>query len=119
MVFITETSIIIMDFAKYAHIISWLFSYNSWILEFNDYCQCPSTKFTLFSLSHGFVGTTKIKNLDSNIGSLRVKLSKEDLKEIADIIPVNGVAGYRTTDAFANCSWKFANTPAKESKLAE
>uniref|UniRef100_A0A2N9EXK7 NADP-dependent oxidoreductase domain-containing protein n=1 Tax=Fagus sylvatica TaxID=28930 RepID=A0A2N9EXK7_FAGSY len=64
-------------------------------------------------------GTTKIKNLDSNIGSLRVKLSKEDLKEISDVIPVNGVAGYRTTDAFVNCSWKFANTPAKESKLAE
>ncbi|GMY21166.1 putative aldo-keto reductase 1 [Fagus crenata] len=61
------------------------------------------------------IGTSKIKNLDSNIASLRVKLSKEDLKEIADVIPAKGVAGYRTIDAFVNCSWKFANTQAKES----
>ncbi|KAL4637483.1 hypothetical protein ACB092_03G080400 [Castanea dentata] len=63
-------------------------------------------------------GTTKIKNLDANIGSFRVKLTKEDLKEISDVITINEVAGHRTTDAFIHCSWKFANTPEKESKLA-
>ncbi|XP_027353281.1 probable aldo-keto reductase 1 isoform X3 [Abrus precatorius] len=58
-------------------------------------------------------GTTKIKNLDSNIGSFEVKLSEDDLREITDAIPISEVAGDRTTDAFVKCSWKFANTPAK------
>ena len=58
-------------------------------------------------------GTTKIKNLDSNIGSCEVKLSKDDLKEITDAVPISEVAGDRTTDAFVRCSWKFANTPPK------
>ena len=73
---------------------------------------------TFFNISHGFLGTTKIKNLDANIGSFRVKLTKEDLKEISDVITINEVAGHRTTDAFIHCSWKFANTPEKESELA-
>jgi aryl-alcohol dehydrogenase-like predicted oxidoreductase len=59
------------------------------------------------------VGTTKIKNLDSNIGSFKVKLNKDDLKEIEDTVPISEVAGNRTTDAFVQCSWKFANTPIK------
>ncbi|KAJ1413894.1 NADP-dependent oxidoreductase domain [Sesbania bispinosa] len=58
-------------------------------------------------------GTTKTKNLDNNIDSFEVKLSKEDLKEITDAIPVSEVAGYRTTDAFVKCSWLFADTPPK------
>ncbi|KAM6577006.1 hypothetical protein CsatB_028843 [Cannabis sativa] len=58
-------------------------------------------------------GTTKTKNLDDNIGSLRVKLSKEDLKEISDLVAINDVAGDRIQDAFIRCSWKFANTPLK------
>jgi diketogulonate reductase-like aldo/keto reductase len=60
-----------------------------------------------------FVGTTKIRNLDSNIGSFKVKLNKDDLKEIEDTVPISEVAGNRTTDAFVQCSWKFANTPIK------
>ncbi|CAN6582113.1 unnamed protein product [Malus baccata var. baccata] len=44
-------------------------------------------------------GTTKIKNLDSNIGSLRVTLTEEDVKEISDAVPVNAVAGERISDA--------------------
>ncbi|OAY76636.1 Perakine reductase, partial [Ananas comosus] len=31
-------------------------------------------------------GTTKIRNLDSNIGSLKVKLTEEDVKEICDAV---------------------------------
>ncbi|PON87138.1 Aldo/keto reductase/potassium channel subunit beta [Trema orientale] len=58
-------------------------------------------------------GTTKIKNLDNNIGSFKVKLSNEDLKEISDLVPINEVAGDRTHDVFIRCSWKFANTPLK------
>ncbi|KAK7269212.1 hypothetical protein RIF29_21930 [Crotalaria pallida] len=60
-------------------------------------------------------GTTKIKNLDSNIGSFKVKLSKDDLREITDAIPPSEVAGDRMTEVFMPCSWKFANTPTKHS----
>ncbi|KAE8729118.1 Perakine reductase [Hibiscus syriacus] len=45
-------------------------------------------------------GTTKFKNLDSNIGSLKVKLSEEDLKEISDAVPTNEVAGDRLPEGF-------------------
>lgn len=58
-------------------------------------------------------GTTKIKNLESNISSFKVKLNKDDLKEIEDAVPISEVAGDRTTGAFVQCSWKFANTPRK------
>ncbi|XP_058738644.1 perakine reductase-like [Vicia villosa] len=58
-------------------------------------------------------GTTKIKNLESNIGSFKVKLNEDDLKEIEEAVPISEVAGNRTTDAFVQCSWKFANTPTK------
>ncbi|OMO96359.1 Aldo/keto reductase [Corchorus olitorius] len=59
-------------------------------------------------------GTTKIKNLDSNIDSLRVKLTEEDLKDITDVIPISEVAGSRTPDKYLKLSWNFANTPPKE-----
>ena len=59
------------------------------------------------------VGTTKTKNLDDNIGSLRVKLSKEDLNEISNLVPINDVAGDRVHAAFFRYSWNFADTPLK------
>jgi aryl-alcohol dehydrogenase-like predicted oxidoreductase len=58
-------------------------------------------------------GTTKIKNLDDNIGSLKMKLTEANLKEISDAVPIGEVAGsrsYQNTDHF---QWKFANTPPK------
>ncbi|XP_059447041.1 probable aldo-keto reductase 1 [Corylus avellana] len=58
-------------------------------------------------------GTTKIKNLDDNVGSLKVKFTEADLKEIYDAVPIEEVAGsrsYQNTDHF---QWKFANTPPK------
>ncbi|XP_038716380.1 perakine reductase-like [Tripterygium wilfordii] len=61
-------------------------------------------------------GTTKIKNLDNNIGSVNVKLTKEDLNEICDAIPIHEVAGPREPEQFDRFSYKYANTPAKESK---
>jgi len=59
------------------------------------------------------VGTTKIKNLDSNIGSLEVKLSKDDLEDITNAVPISEVAGNRTNETFSRCSWESANTPPK------
>ncbi|XVF57250.1 hypothetical protein PTKIN_Ptkin06aG0189800 [Pterospermum kingtungense] len=62
-------------------------------------------------------GTTKTKNLDSNIDSLRVKLTEADLKEITDVIRINQVAGPRAPERMSRLSWKFANTPPKDNKI--
>ncbi|KAF2284621.1 hypothetical protein GH714_028264 [Hevea brasiliensis] len=61
-------------------------------------------------------GTIKIKNLKDNIGALRVKLTKEELKEISDAVPPNEVAGFRT--AHTQYTWKFANTPPRDSHVS-
>ncbi|KAK9137466.1 hypothetical protein Sjap_008060 [Stephania japonica] len=58
-------------------------------------------------------GTTKIKNLDDNIGPLRVKLSKQNLKEISKAVPIGEVVGDRSYQGYSNLSWKFSNTPPK------
>ncbi|KAI6692590.1 hypothetical protein NL676_020300 [Syzygium grande] len=62
-------------------------------------------------------GTTKIKNLDDNISSLKLKLTEEDLKEISDAVPVNEVAGDRTFESTTEVTWKFANTPLPIQKV--
>jgi len=58
-------------------------------------------------------GTSKIKNLENNIGSLNVKLTEEDLKEISDAVPIEVVAGGRSYQNMDHFQWKFANTPPK------
>ncbi|KAF6173391.1 hypothetical protein GIB67_027086 [Kingdonia uniflora] len=58
-------------------------------------------------------GTTKIENLDCNVGALDVKLTDEDLKEISNAVPVNEVAGARIYDTIHMHSWEYANTPIK------
>lgn len=56
-------------------------------------------------------GTTKLKNLENNIGSLAMKLTEEDLKEICDAVPIEEVGGLREYDMFSNYVYKLANTP--------
>ncbi|KAL4353247.1 hypothetical protein GQ457_06G019570 [Hibiscus cannabinus] len=63
-------------------------------------------------------GTTKIKNLDSNIGSLKLKLGEEDLKEISDAVPINEVAGDPLPESLSKFRWKFGDTPPKGSKVS-
>ncbi|KAM3707153.1 hypothetical protein ACJW31_02G002300 [Castanea mollissima] len=58
-------------------------------------------------------GTTKVKNLYNNIGSLGVKLTQEDLKEIGDVVPINEVGGERDLAMLSKYNWKDANTPSK------
>lgn len=60
-----------------------------------------------------FIGTTKVKNLDANIGSLTVKLTTKDLKEISDAIPTDQVGGQREVQVFVPFSYRSANTPPK------
>ncbi|XP_068340976.1 perakine reductase-like [Pyrus communis] len=59
-------------------------------------------------------GTTKVKNLDDNTGSLKVRLTKEDVKEISDMIPLDAAAGNNVPEIFIPCSWKFADTPQRD-----
>ncbi|PSS33836.1 Perakine reductase [Actinidia chinensis var. chinensis] len=58
-------------------------------------------------------GTTKVKNLHNNIGSLAVKLNKEDLKGISNAVPIDEVAGNKDSDYTQQYSYKFANTLEK------
>ncbi|XAR49053.1 Perakine reductase [Bertholletia excelsa] len=58
-------------------------------------------------------GTTKIKNLQNNIKSVRVKLTEEDKREISDAVPSDEVAGEREWGVFRKYSWDFAITPSK------
>ncbi|KAL5782695.1 hypothetical protein ACOSP7_007724 [Xanthoceras sorbifolium] len=56
-------------------------------------------------------GTTKVKNLDDNIGCLALKLTEDNLKEIRDAVPIDEVGGDRN---FSNLSeYRIANTPRK------
>ncbi|OMO85562.1 Aldo/keto reductase [Corchorus olitorius] len=58
-------------------------------------------------------GTTKVKNIKDNIGSLALKLTQEDLKEICNAVPIEDVSGSREVDTISKYSWKFADTPPK------
>ncbi|KAB2092556.1 hypothetical protein ES319_A02G038900v1 [Gossypium barbadense] len=58
-------------------------------------------------------GTTKVKNMINNVGSLGLKLSEEDVKEICDAVPVDEVSGRREMRLLSEYTWKFANTPLK------
>eukprot|EP00268_Persea_americana_P026899 TRINITY_DN2643_c0_g1_i2.p1 TRINITY_DN2643_c0_g1~~TRINITY_DN2643_c0_g1_i2.p1 ORF type:complete len:349 (+),score=56.20 TRINITY_DN2643_c0_g1_i2:157-1203(+) len=58
-------------------------------------------------------GTTKIKNLDNNIGSLKVRLTQRDLNEISDAVPADEVAGLCSYENVILHSWKFADTPLR------
>ncbi|GMY20952.1 probable aldo-keto reductase 1 isoform X2, partial [Fagus crenata] len=81
--------------------------------------QCTPAQLALaWVFKHGedvapIPGTTKIKNLDNNICSLKVKLTEEDLKEISDAVPIEEVAGGRSYQNREHLLWKFANTPPK------
>ncbi|GMH07806.1 hypothetical protein Nepgr_009646 [Nepenthes gracilis] len=57
-------------------------------------------------------GTSKIKNLHDNIGSLKLKLTEKDMKEICDAVPISEVAGQRTYEVGTPFSWNFADTPS-------
>ncbi|PHT38910.1 putative aldo-keto reductase 1 [Capsicum baccatum] len=58
--------------------------------------------------------TTKIKNLTANIQSVAVKLTPEDLKDIADVIPVSEVSGERELGVLSKYTYRVANTPLKQ-----
>ncbi|MED6146192.1 hypothetical protein PIB30_032351 [Stylosanthes scabra] len=61
-------------------------------------------------------GTTKIKNLDQNLGALGVRFEEKDLKEISEAVPIEDVVGTRHfNETHEKGTWKLANTPPKDS----
>ncbi|KAG8384935.1 hypothetical protein BUALT_Bualt04G0169900 [Buddleja alternifolia] len=61
-------------------------------------------------------GTTKVKNLHENIGSLNVKLTSDEAKELSDAVPIDEVAGNTHHEALHVFSWKFGTTPQPKPK---
>lgn len=68
------------------------------------------------SLGNFNLGTTKIKNLEDNIGALRVKLTKDEFKKVSDAVPAHQVAGLRIFDV--RYTWKFGNTPPADDQVS-
>ncbi|CAM6088005.1 unnamed protein product [Calypogeia fissa] len=65
-------------------------------------------------------GTTKIANLEENLGALKVKLTPKDLEEVAAAVPSADVAGGRYAESYAlNITWKQAITAPLESWTAK
>ncbi|KVH98270.1 Aldo/keto reductase [Cynara cardunculus var. scolymus] len=62
-------------------------------------------------------GTTKIKNLDENVGSVKVKLTKEDVTEICNVVPINDIAGCKTSEAPLLCLVEIRKFTTKEQQL--
>jgi len=60
-------------------------------------------------------GTTKIANLDSNIGALRVSLSKEEMEELEAAVPAHEVAGERYMEGVMEKTFRFVSSPPLES----
>jgi aryl-alcohol dehydrogenase-like predicted oxidoreductase len=56
-------------------------------------------------------GTTKIPNLDENIGAAFVKLTPEEMEEVAAAVPEHGVAGIRQNEEHSKFSWDQVTTP--------
>ncbi|XP_030536899.1 perakine reductase-like [Rhodamnia argentea] len=58
-------------------------------------------------------GTRKAENLEDNIGSVGIKLSQDEMREICDVMAMNEVSGEREVELLAKHSWRHANTPAR------
>ncbi|KAK4560220.1 hypothetical protein RGQ29_009124 [Quercus rubra] len=86
---------------------------------------CTSAQLSLSWLLHQgddvipIPGTSKVKHVDDNVGSLKVKLTAEDLKEITDAVAINEVAGARIHAGIELYSWRFVNTPSKSDNASE
>lgn len=57
------------------------------------------------------LGTTKVANLESNIASLGLKLTDEDMKALEDAVPPGEVAGERYSGQMLSLGWQNTKTP--------
>ncbi|KAF8038008.1 hypothetical protein BT93_B0761 [Corymbia citriodora subsp. variegata] len=58
-------------------------------------------------------GTRKAENLEENIGSVAIKLSQDEMREVYDVVTMNEVSGERELEMLAKYSWRYADTPAR------
>lgn len=58
-------------------------------------------------------GTTKIGNFYDNLGSLALKLTEKDLKEISEAVPTEEIAGDKDSDNTRMFSRQFSTPPEK------
>ncbi|GAQ87086.1 NAD(P)-linked oxidoreductase [Klebsormidium nitens] len=56
-------------------------------------------------------GTTKLANLESNLGALDIKLSPEEIKELEDAVPAHLVHGIRYPEHALKATHEFEKTP--------
>ncbi|CAH9074828.1 unnamed protein product [Cuscuta europaea] len=56
-------------------------------------------------------GTSKMKNLHDNIGSVKVKLTEDEVKEISNAVPITEVAGLRIGEVLYKTTYAYAITP--------
>ncbi|KAK7337922.1 hypothetical protein VNO77_18514 [Canavalia gladiata] len=63
-------------------------------------------------------GTTKIKNLDQNIGALSFKFTESEYREISEAVSIDDIAGSRHYTGNDGFSWKHANTPPKDPRVS-
>ena len=56
-------------------------------------------------------GTTKVKNLEDNIGALSVKITLDEMKEIENILSTHGFSGNRVPDDEEDLTWMNSDTP--------
>eukprot|EP00252_Welwitschia_mirabilis_P009821 TRINITY_DN226_c0_g2_i3.p1 TRINITY_DN226_c0_g2~~TRINITY_DN226_c0_g2_i3.p1 ORF type:complete len:345 (+),score=66.66 TRINITY_DN226_c0_g2_i3:105-1139(+) len=56
-------------------------------------------------------GTTKLNNLEDNIGAFSVKLTSQEIQEIENAVSSAGIAGERYPEELMIAIWKNANTP--------
>nr|GEW01367.1 probable aldo-keto reductase 2 [Tanacetum cinerariifolium] len=86
-----------------------------WVNEMAKKKECTPSQLALAWLLHQgddvvpIPGTTKIGNLKQNIGSVFIKLTKQEMTEIESIAAA--VKGDRYSPAVMQDTWKYANTP--------
>ena len=56
-------------------------------------------------------GTIKRENLDSNIGAVHVKLTREEMAELEAIVPTTKIAGERYGTRHLRTTWRDAQSP--------
>lgn len=56
-------------------------------------------------------GTTKVANLEANIGALGVKLTEAEMRALEEAVPVANVAGDRYSATSIKLTWQNAKTP--------
>ena len=56
-------------------------------------------------------GTTKVKNLEENMGALSVNITPDEIKEIENVLSTCGFSGDRSRATLLNLTWLNSETP--------